>query len=80
MPEIELWALTEHSCRHCLGRVLERDGEFRCANCGVAVSGVVEDLCWCGFEVKGRNAGWRCVRNPNPRPAVPDEIILATGA
>lgn len=40
------WRLTDHVCRVCFGRVLERDGApghiYRCANCGTEVSGICQ--------------------------------------
>ena len=76
-----MWTLTEHVCRVCLGRVLERrDSErgkvFRCADCGEEVEGRVENLCACGARLRtGRNAGLRCVSHP-PTPDAPSEIVV----
>lgn len=77
------WRVTDHVCRICLGRILTRqtsDGglESRCAECGALESGGHESLCVCGATLRdGRDAGLRCVPNPERRPEVPAEIIVA---
>lgn len=76
------WRLTDHACRVCFGRVLERrtsDGRrlVRCANCGTEVEGRVENLCCCGLKTKaGRLAGMKCVRNDAPTPEQPSEVMV----
>lgn len=75
------WELTDHACRHCMGRVLRRvnpDGVVvvRCAECGASVAGDVESLCCCGEEVRGHGAVFECVRNPKVSSAVPQEILV----
>jgi hypothetical protein len=76
------WTLTEHCCRCCFGRVLFRktfDGRklYRCANCGVEREGKDEtSICSCGIKLKTRiDAGIRCVRNDQPSPECPVEIV-----
>lgn len=79
-----LWAMTDHVCRSCFGRVLEAaeaapDGHrYRCSNCGLEATGRrPAALCTCGTKLKnGRgDAGVRCERNPEPTPEFPSEIV-----
>lgn len=76
------WRLTDHVCRVCFGRVLERrDAEgrriVRCANCGTEVVGRVENLCCCGLKTStGKLAGLKCVRNEAPTPEQPSEVMV----
>lgn len=76
------WRLTDHVCRVCFGRVLERfdeDGQriVRCANCGTEVGGKVKNLCCCGLKTpKGRDAGLRCGKNENRSPDQPAEVAV----
>lgn len=85
-----LWALTEHCCRACYGRVLERqagtpeDGlpsgfAYRCSNCGTeAWHGQRRPavICVCGSKQKGgRDMGLRCERQAEPSPEFPSEIV-----
>jgi len=75
--------LTDHVCRVCFGRILRRaagDGQhrvYRCTNCGQQTTArAVSSLCACGAAMRtGRNLGLRCVRNPDPRPELPNEIV-----
>lgn len=57
----KLWALEDHLCRKCGGRILRcvsgagmtpgGNPVFRCADCGASTSGMgPEELCWCGFS------------------------------
>jgi hypothetical protein len=52
-----------------------RRREFRCTVCANAWAGEVKAGCACGIKLGGRDAGIRCVPNPNPRPEMPAEII-----
>lgn len=84
-PSKFLWNLTDHVCRACMGRVVRRrtaDGGgllryYRCTNCGAETRArTVSSLCACGIKLNtGRDAGIRCVRNDNPRPECPSEIV-----
>lgn len=74
------WKIEDHVCLTCFGRVVSRPGEdnrreFRCTNCGASGAGSVRTICACGMRVGTRDAGVRCVRNDNPRPDLPSEII-----
>lgn len=78
------WTLTVHACRVCLGRVVQRTGIggrriYRCTNCGTQLEAkAVSSLCCCGMKLRsGRDAGVRCLENPNPTPECPNEIISA---
>jgi hypothetical protein len=79
-----IWALTEHVCGACLGRVLEaapKDGPriFRCASCGAKGEGRKglshPPICACGSKEGKRDAGIRCVPNDRPRPELPFEYL-----
>jgi hypothetical protein len=87
--ELFTWRLTDHVCRVCFGRVLERkhatpDGPItvvRCANCGTElIKARVQDLCCCGLKTStGKDAGFRCRRNEQPTPEQPAELAVAFG-
>ncbi|BBL75446.1 hypothetical protein [Methylomagnum ishizawai] len=76
------WFLVEHACRICSGRLLWRPGpngggQARCAECGAKAVGEPRNLCWCGAKTAtGKNAGLRCVRNPERTPQNPNEVIV----
>lgn len=57
------WALTDHLCKSCGGRVLRCVGGsgptpggnplYKCADCGKSVAAMGSDaLCWCGYSHK----------------------------
>lgn len=77
------WRITDHACRACMGRVLSRttfDHKrlFRCANCGIErEGGAPSSLCCCGirFGKAQRDAGIRCVPNPQRTPECMSEIV-----
>lgn len=77
------WRITDHVCRLCLGRILTRtlpDGaeESRCAECGSHAPGDHRSLCACGARLRNdTDARLRCVPNPEKRPEVSAEIIVA---
>lgn len=67
--------LTDHVCAACCGRVLAaKGGGYRCSNCGNTGT-KRDDVCTCGIEVNGRNAGIRCVANNNRSHEWPSEIV-----
>lgn len=75
------WAITEHVCRVCFGRVLVREAfdrrrTYRCSNCGVQADGQSEAVvCSCGIKLKtGIDAGIRCAPNVDRSPEWPSEI------
>ena len=75
------YMLTEHCCRICFGRVLQRttfDKRLihKCSNCGVTVEGEVHAICTCGMKLRnGKDAGIRCVKNDHRRPEHPSEVV-----
>ena len=50
------WSLTDHACRFCGSRILERGGTFRCATCGEQATGKVAMICGCGMATGQRAA------------------------
>lgn len=63
----QTWALEDHVCRACGGRILRcasgggptggGNPIFKCADCGASGSGMSPDvLCWCGFSHRGQHA------------------------
>jgi hypothetical protein len=74
------WALTDHVCRRCLGRVLARttaDGRrlARCADCGIEAAGDHPAVCACGADLGTAKVRLRCARQAQPTPEVPCEIV-----
>ncbi len=75
------WALTDHICAECIGRVLEHtteDGRViaRCADCGQEAEGGHRALCACGLVLRtGKAAGFYCARNGNHEPGMNPEIV-----
>jgi hypothetical protein len=75
------WELSDHACRQCLGRVLQRRlggvvVEARCAECGSAGSGGAASICCCGAEAGTLGKILECFRNPDITPAVPQEVLV----
>lgn len=63
MSKVMLWALADHLCKGCGGRILRcvsgggptggGNPIWKCADCGASVSGMgPEVLCWCGYSHK----------------------------
>lgn len=74
------YAVEDHVCRVCLGRLLSRVGgdgaEVRCSECGLAVQGGPSELCLCGAKLHdGRDAGFRCMRKADHQPGIGPEIV-----
>lgn len=75
------WHITDHVCGLCLGRVALSAAAphvARCTNCerrGEAVGPKAGSVCACRIRIGARDAGIRCVPNPNPRPEMPGHII-----
>ena len=69
MSKQETWALEDHLCKGCGGRILRRVGGpsimtaggnpvYKCADCDASASAMGPDaLCWCGFGHRRNNAG-----------------------
>lgn len=73
MSKQEKWAIEDHLCVSCGGRILRAlhgvvtgggNPLFRCADCGKAAAAMSPaPLCWCGFSYKGQHhlKVYRCV-------------------
>jgi hypothetical protein len=76
------WAILDHVCRFCYGRLLQRKNDqgesiVRCADCDTEVTGRVEGLCACGAKLRsGQLAGLACKVNPNPTIAQPARVVV----
>lgn len=75
------WAVTDHCCRYCYGRVLKRRvspiySVVRCAKCDTEVRGDEQALCWCGQNVGDRGKIYECVRNPSVSPELPNAVLV----
>lgn len=70
------WDFTDHSCRVCMGRVMSRGNEFRCAECAESVIGKVYDLCWCGVDVTGHGLVFECFKNQSVTTETPQEVLV----
>jgi hypothetical protein len=76
------WKIEPHACRICFGRILSRtmpDGSTvsRCSECDTEVEGGPHKLCCCGVKLNGgKNAGLRCLPNPNKTPEAPAAIVV----
>lgn len=76
------WSLTDHSCKVCLGRILEAEGDlFMCSACEAETSGVPDAICGCGIRVgeSKRDGGFRCAQNPERSPRNPSAVVIAFG-
>ena len=74
----DTWTITDHICAICFGRILRSTDKTRtcCSNCGIESREQWEDLCCCGIRLKkGRDAGIRCVKNPDPGPGLPAQVV-----
>lgn len=72
------WGLTGHACRRCLGRVMECDGAFMCADCEMAAKDKPDAICGCGLGIEGitRASGFRCGPNPTRSAESPGVIAI----
>ena len=80
-PDVLLWEIVDHACRHCLGRLvrsvkLDRSVVHRCCECGASEEGNNENLCWCGAVALGQGKMFECFPNPNKSSSVPQEILV----
>jgi hypothetical protein len=77
-----LYRLTDHVCRECLARIVERmdgpeAGTYRCSMCGVTTSAEVESICACGLHLKtGPDMRFRCVHNHKRSQQFPYELAV----
>lgn len=72
MPLEGRYAVVDHACRHCMGRILELHGRFICSVCEAVCSLHPRGICGCGMRPpKGvplpgpAHKHYRC--GPNPR-------------
>lgn len=78
----ESWVITDHVCRYCCGRVLKRRVTPRlsyviCAKCGKREKSTeASALCFCGVDVGHHGKIFECVKNPNPRSELPNQILV----
>lgn len=75
------WEPINHACRHCGGRLLQKEGAdgvmvVRCPQCDATASGDHESLCCCGEEVAGLGRVWECFVNPAPTRANPQVVLV----
>ncbi|MDE1141298.1 MAG: KilA-N domain-containing protein [Paraburkholderia tropica] len=75
------WVVTNHACRHCLGRVLQRLSrgvvvQVRCAECGKIEDGPVDLLCACGADCGDLGHALECFKNPNVTNEIPHEVLV----
>ena len=73
------WNISDHSCRHCMGRVLigqSSDGLplAHCSECGEEMVGGHDAICWCGVEMPGHGRTFECFHNPRISLSAPQEI------
>jgi hypothetical protein len=79
------WMLTDHCCRVCLGRVLERSDVggrriARCADCGTEAVGSHHAVCACGADLGMAKLRLRCERQAAPTSEYPSEIVAVEAA
>lgn len=67
MIDKRTWAVEDHLCKACGGRILRcvtgcGNTIFKCADCGRSQSAMGPDvLCWCGFSHRGnRDNAYTC--------------------
>lgn len=71
------YQLTNHCCKHCLGRILFDGTLYRCSNCAVESIEGHEGICACGATMKsGRSARLRCTTNKKRDATFPGEIVV----
>jgi hypothetical protein len=84
---VTLASWTDHACRACGARLLERREEsgrtlFECGSCGAKANGVPVSICGCGILPKPVLAGqtgprFRCAPNPSPSASNLSVIVIA---
>ena len=80
--EEPLWALTDHACALCYGRILRHGSRFRCSGCEREALSAPTSICGCGLN--GRRRGqtegpvFRCEANTN-RSEIPAAIVIKYG-
>ena len=89
IDDAQNWTVIDHVCRHCMGRILERGNDLRCADCGARATQVhlprlvpSQPLCCCGLkEPVGSTVkqNFRCVPNPHKSAENRAEIVVSFG-
>lgn len=71
------YALTDHCCKLCLGRILFDGTLHRCSNCGAESSTGHEGVCACGATMRsGKSARLRCTVNNKRDTSFPGEVVV----
>jgi hypothetical protein len=74
------WVMSPHVCRHCLGRILQKENEFRCSTCGVTSTDAPKGICGCGIKVNGsKGERYHCRPNPDKSFKAPAEYVIFLG-
>ena len=81
----EVWRIEPHVCAACFGRIAssqpgEAERVYRCTNCGSSGAAMAKSICCCGMKYGARDAGVRCIPNPDRRPEMMNEIVVREGA
>lgn len=78
--------LTDHCCRHCLGRILVRYDVYVCSVCEVESRGSPHGVCACGMKAardealpSGLRSAYRCGLNPDRSVVNPARIVVLYG-
>lgn len=65
-PTQDVWALEQHICRSCFGRLVSRPGDvdgwrvYLCTNCGIEASALAAaQVCCCGTKLRKPTASGR---------------------
>ncbi len=80
-PGTRRWELTQHACRFCFGRILQRTKkgmviEVLCAECHQAAQGEPHAICCCGAECGALGQALECFTNPDRSDANPQVIMV----
>ena len=83
LSSLASWRIIDHACRHCFGRLLQRNysglSEVRCSECGTKVLGAHTALCCCGIDAGEVGITLECVVNPAITKEVHREILIKEG-
>jgi hypothetical protein len=75
------WELSQHACRFCFGRVLQRSKmgkviEVLCAECHNTAQGDVHEICCCGADCGALGKALECFSNPNRSEVNPQVVMV----
>jgi hypothetical protein len=80
------YSMTDHCCRHCLGRILVRRNVYVCSVCEVESQGRPTGICACGMTAAkdaalpaGLRNAYRCGINPDRSGINPARIVVLYG-